>query len=176
MGKKDFVDEKTGIYIPTYEEMGITEAEVMKRSNEWYQAQVDKWQAQYLKKEAKRAVTKKVNQIEKIRTHWFNILPNSKVETLATESSLIVDEVIDNMINRSTLPSMKDYYQKLRLRVKNGRPRYAPAKDSKLLSFPYYNPSEEKLFGSDYSFCKFWSHVYPSARTLAGHAMYRERY
>ena len=45
MSRKDFIDEKTGLYIPSMKEMGINDTDIMQNSNEWYDEQIKKWQA-----------------------------------------------------------------------------------------------------------------------------------
>ncbi len=162
MGKKEFIDKSTGLYVPSLEEMGLTEAEAVKMSVEQFDKEVEKWQLKDREKKAAKALQKQKELELKLSNHWF-YKETQSVKAMAIERSrLLADEIIDEMLNHTKLESMRYYYESLRVRVKFANMIFLPASSDKLKRFPRLDSVNKKLFGSRHSYIKLWSHVFPA--------------
>lgn len=167
MAKKVY-DAKTGVYIPTLEELGYTEQEVFKERseqdeqlfNQEYDRRTEKFQREYERKRKELKNRKTKIKLDSMEMHWYSRLTHSEVKELLEDCSVFADEILDDFISKAGLESMAFYYNSLKMRIKSTTPEILGADPKKLATFPKLDVGKNKLFGSKYSFLKLWAHVY----------------
>ena len=163
MSRKDFIDEKTGLYIPSMKEMGINDTDIMQNSNEWYDEQIKKWQAKDAIKSSKKARLKMMNDESGIMLHWFNRLPKNEITALIDESRAR-SGILDNACLSKNPEGIKEHYRTLSRKVKHLNFTVEPLISEKVLQFPKLNSRDNTLFGSNTSFIRLWTYVFSSRR------------
>ena len=163
MSRKDFIDEKTGLYIPSMKEMGINDTDIMQNSNEWYDEQIKKWQAKDAIKSSKKARLKMMNDESRIMLHWFNRLPKNEITALIDESRAR-SGILDNACLSKNPEGIKEHYRTLSRKVKHLNFTVEPLISEKVLQFPKLNSRDNTLFGSNTSFIRLWTYVFSSRR------------
>ena len=163
MSRKDFIDEKTGLYIPSMKEMGINDNDIMQNSNEWYDEQIKKWQAKDAIKSSKKARLKMMNDESRIMLHWFNRLPKNEITALIDESRAR-SGILDNACLSKNPEGIKEHYRTLSRKVKHLNFTVEPLISEKVLQFPKLNSRDNTLFGSNTSFIRLWTYVFSSRR------------
>lgn len=168
MAKKKVYDSKTGQYIPTFEELGYTLAEVSKdrteAENRMFEEDYDRrmtlFQRKYEARRKELGSLKERVRNEQAEKHWYATLPEEHIKRLIEDSIINSEEILNYFIESSPLESMQHYYTSLKLRVKIMKPNILMADSKKVMTFPKYDIGRDKLFGSRYSFMKLWSHVF----------------
>lgn len=168
MVKKKVYDQRTGEYIPTFEELGYTEQEVAREMNEeqtaLFEKEYERRMALFQRKyETRRKMVRDLKERvkkEQALKHWYATLNEEHIMRLIEESLNNSDEILDYFLDNAKLESMQFYYSSLKKRVKVMRPNILPADLKKIKDFPKYDVGRDKLYGSRYSFMKIWSHVF----------------
>lgn len=172
---KDIRLEKSSMsYIPTYEELGYTEAEMIKERDDQQMAFFEKeydrrtlqFQERHREKVRNKEAIRKAKKDDKLLSHWFSTTDPVKLGQLIDESRKLADQVIDHLQSSEIKSYMRIYNEDLRLRVKHGIYSIKKANFDKLRRFPNYNPVNDSLYGSPYSFYRLWTHSFPSPKRM----------
>ena len=163
MSRKDFVDLETGLYIPTMKEMGISDADIMQNTNEWYDQKVIAWQAKDKLKQDRKKLERAAQKALDAKGHWYNTLPKDEVIRLIEDSRENL-HYFDELSQVRQLPKIEAYYQKLKMKVVFEKFNVAPCTPVKALQFPQLDSRTNRLFGSRTSFMRLWAFVFSSKR------------
>lgn len=164
-------------YRPTAKELGISNSE-FDRLDMDNPEELDRMvnlfnqKAMYKREEKKKNAA--INRALINSSHWYNTLSVDKKIILIKNSSSFAVDAIDEAIGSTKLPEMIRHLENLKLRIVNGIILLPKVTDKKIVRFPDYDISADRLFGKGYRFITLWSHCYSDklARKSIGRKMY----
>lgn len=168
-------------YIPTWDEAGVPKwlqnklSDIIDDENELkkLEAQLDSYIDSYKRRHREQIRKKEIAKAEvktrKVLAHWFATLHKEKIIRLVDDSRSIVDEVMDQRRDACSAQWELNYIEKLRIRVKRNPITVESTTHDKMKRFPIYDPVEDTLSGSPYSFYRLWAHCFKSETRHAGH-------
>ena len=170
--KEKFLDEN-GKYIPTWEEMGITNEDYEKKvqsvgieqANNWYDSKISHWQEKHYNDKKKKALSAEWKKEVGEKSHWYNTLDKDLIRSIAERSVEHYEGISADYI--STLKEdavIRKYYESLSARIFKENIKLDKVPYSKLKRFPYYDHSTGKVYGSDYRFMVMYSALFPSIK------------
>lgn len=169
MPRKKKLYDKNGRYVPTFKELGITDAVHDEKAElpqdeyeKWYSSKLEAWQ---LVNESRLEQEKKIraerNRITELN-HWYNQLPNSKVRALILSASHQKDLVFETFLTKIKVKSpLFGYYLNLVGRIEDDNLTTPVVSFSKLSKFPKYSIKDDKLIGSSHCFVAMFISCFP---------------
>lgn len=168
------LDKNSMSYIPTYEELGYSEAEMIKDRDEqqmmFFEKEYDRrtlqFQERHRDKVRQKQAQRTAKKQDRLLNHWFLTLDQSVIKRLVDGTRQSSDDVIDHIQSTEKIQGLRVYNEDLRIRVKHGIFIYKPASFDKLRRFPNYDPINEWLYGSPSAMYRLWTHCFPSPKKL----------
>lgn len=181
MQKENELNKNSMDYIPTWDEAKVPKwlqnklSDIIDDENELkkLESQLDGYIEAYKRKHREQIRKKEIAKAEvknrKVLAHWFATLPKDKIIALIEKTRLYADEVIDLRRDSVSAQWELNYVEKLRIRVKRNPITVESTTIDKMKRFPSYDPANDCLTGSPYSFYRMWAHCFKSEKRLSGH-------
>ena len=167
MGKKGYYDEKTGIYVPSDSEMGITDSDYYGNNPITYeirQRMITQWQQKNEQNQQRKLMAKIKREEEWAKRHWYNRLDYHHKKKLIDDSRSNMDWVFDRLDYGQKPPKILESFRKLKIKVSGHNFIMDPVDVFKLKQFPKYDSANDELVGTRTSFLRLWTFVFSSRR------------
>ncbi len=156
-------DKRCPEYIPTYEEIGISEEQEMSVSDEEVERRRSEFRKNHIANLELRKVNKTLQRDLDLSTHWYYMSSQQEIEQALKRLSLRASEIIEDINSKETLPSKVASNYNLLNRILNQDPKYRPAMKHKVALFPQTFVNGE-IIGSKKRLLALWYFIYSLRR------------
>lgn len=104
--------------------------------------------------------TKAERNANKVLNHWYNTTHPSDIIAAIEKTRDKVDEVIDFINSKESLPALRERNEKLRFKVMYDEIKIRKVDDKKLKRFPRYSAATNEILFSNHSILALWVHVF----------------